>query len=153
MEKNKAIAKAMEYCARSEKSKNEVTFYLEAQGANPDDVDEIIERLVEEKFIDELRYARAYVADKYRFNSWGRKKISFQLKSKGIPSELISEAMEDLDPDQYYEHLKEQLEKKLGSIKGDNYYEKKSKLMRYATGKGYEMDLIYDAVDEILQKT
>ena len=153
MKKNKALAKAMEYCARSEKSKRDVRSFLESVGAKIDEIEDIIDQLIQEKFIDELRYARAYVADKYRFNSWGRKKISFQLKSKGISTDIISMALEDLDTDSYYENLKQQLEKKLQSIRGGNYYEKKAKLMRYAASRGYEMDLIYDAIDEIFKKS
>jgi len=151
MEKNKALALGMEYCARSEKSSNEVRYYLESKSAKPDDLDDIIEKLVEEGFIDELRYATSYVTDKHRFNSWGRKKLSYQLAAKGIPSNIIKQALETLDPDEYYEDLKEQIEKKSGSIKGGSYYEKKAKLTRFAAARGYEMDLIFDAVDEVLQ--
>ncbi len=152
MEKNKALAKAMEYCAKSEKSIKDTKVYLHSIGAKEDQMDDIIDQLLAESFIDELRFAQAYVTDKYRFNSWGKKKISHQLSAKGIPSNLINDALDTLDPDEYYEHLKEQLEKKSGSIKGGSYYEKKAKLTRFAASRGYEMDLIFDAIDEILRK-
>jgi len=152
MEKNKALALGMEYCARSERSSNETRYYLESKGVKPDDLDDIIEKLKEEGFVDDLRFAISYVADKYRFNSWGRKKISYQLSAKGIPSRFITEALDTLDPDEYYDHLKEQIEKKSATIKGGNYYEKKAKLTRFAAARGYEMDLIYDAIDEILKQ-
>jgi regulatory protein len=152
MEKNKALAKAMEFCARSEKSIKDTKLHLSSIGAQADQMDDIIDQLLNEGFIDERRYAQAFVTDKYRFNSWGRKKISHQLSGKGIPSNLIKEALDTLDPDEYYEHLKEQLEKKSGSIKGGSYYEKKAKLTRFAAGRGYEMDLIFDAIDELLKK-
>ena len=142
----------MEYCARSERSTQEVRSNLETIGTKPSDIEEIIAQLKKESFIDELRYARSFVADKYRFNSWGKQKIRYQLKGKGIPNEIIQKALETLDPDEYFEHLKEQLEKKIPSVKGDNYYTKKAKLMRFAASKGYEPDLIYDAIDEILKK-
>lgn len=151
MEKSKALAKGMDYCARTEKSKKEVRNYLETIGARQGDVDDIIDQLVEEGFIDELRYAESYVSDKFRFNSWGKIKIRYQLSAKGIASRVIDEALESLDPDEYYELLKEQLEKKLPSVKGGSYYEKKAKLMRFAAGRGFESDLIYDAIDEILR--
>ena len=152
MEKNKALALGMEYCARSEKSTKETRNFLASKGVNPEHIDGILAQLKEEGFIDDLRYATAFVADKYRFNSWGRKKISYQLGSKGIPSSIINKALETLDSDQYYEHLTEQLEKKLGSIKGGSYYDKKAKLIRFAAARGYEMDLIYNAIDELLKK-
>ncbi len=152
MEKNKALAKAMEFCARSEKSIKDTKLHLSSIGAKADQMDDIIDQLLNEGFIDEHRYAQAFVTDKYRFNSWGRKKISHQLSAKGIPSNLINEALDTLDPDEYYKHLKEQLEKKSGSIKGGSYYEKKAKLTRFAAGRGYEMDLIFDAIDELLKK-
>src|SRR5210317_1648366 len=101
MDKNKALAKAMEYCARSEKSRNEVRSFLEKNAASEQDIDDILATLVEEKFIDELRYAMAYVADKYRFNSWGKIKISYNLSSKGIAPAIIREALDSLDPDEY----------------------------------------------------
>jgi regulatory protein len=151
MEKNKALAKAMEYCARSEKSPKEVLYHLETIGTNPSDMDEIIVHLKKEGFIDESRYARSYVADKYRFNSWGKQKIRYQLQGKGIPGNIIKDALDTLDPDEYYDNLKDQIEKKLSSLKGDNKYQKKAKLIRFAAARGYESDLIYMAVDEILK--
>ena len=152
MEKSKALAKGMEYCARTEKSKKEVISYLETIGADKDDVDDILDKLIEEGFIDEVRYAESFVSDKFRFNSWGKTKIRYQLSAKGISSRVIDDALETLDPDEYYETLKEQLEKKLSSIKGGNYYDKKAKLMRFAAGRGFESDLIYDVIDEILRQ-
>lgn len=150
MDKNKALARAMEYCARSERSRKEVGTFLESIGAPQDDVDGIISHLEKEKFIDELRYAEAFVSDKHRFNYWGKMKISYQLSAKGITREIINQAFDTLDPDEYYENLKEQLRKKLNTIKGGNYYDKKSKLVRFAASRGYEMDLIYEAVDGLL---
>lgn len=152
MEKNKALAIGMDYCARSERNSNETKYYLQTKGVSPDDLDDIIRNLIDEGFIDDLRYAKSYVADKYRFNSWGRKKISYQLAAKRIPSNIINEALETLDPDEYYENLKEQLRKKSGSIKGGSFYEKKAKLTRFAAARGYEMDLIFSAIDELLRK-
>jgi len=152
MEKIKALEKAMAFCARSEKSRKETARYLESLGVNAEDTGEIISKLIEEKFIDELRYAEAFARDKFRFNSWGKKKISYQLGSKGIPPDIIDQALQSLDPDEYYEELKAQLQKKLNTIRGGSYYEKKSKLLRFAAGRGYETDLIYEAVDELLHK-
>jgi len=151
MEKNKALAQAMEYCARSERCTRDTKIFLESIGTNDDDIDAILIQLKKENFLDELRFARAYVNDKYRFNSWGRKKISYQLRAKGVQSEIITQALEVLDPDEYYENLKEQLAKKSASVKGGSYYEKKAKLTRFAAGRGFEMDLIFDAIDEVLK--
>jgi len=153
MEKNKSLTQGMEYCARSERSVKETRYFLKSIGTKPEDIEDILDQLKKENFLDELRYANSFVNDKYRFNSWGRKKISYQLSAKGIPSHIIQQALEVLDPDEYYEHLKEQLEKKLNSIKGGNSYQKKAKLMRFAASKGYESDLIYDAINEILKKS
>ena len=141
----------MEYCARTEKSKKEVRNYLATIGTRQGDVDDIIDQLADDGFIDELRYAESFVSDKFRLNSWGKAKIRYQLSAKGIASKIIDQALESLDPDEYYLKLKEQLEKKLISVKGGTYYEKKAKLMRFASGRGFESDLIYDAIDELLR--
>ena len=138
MDRNKALSRAMEYCARTEKSKKEVRSYLDTIGARREDVDDIIDQLVDEGFIDELRYAESFVSDKFRLNSWGRIKIRYQLSAKGISSQTIDQALESLDPDEYYEKLKELIEKKHSSVKGGTYYEKKAKLMRFAAGRGFE---------------
>jgi regulatory protein len=152
MEKDKSLAKAMEYCARSERSRKEVVSFLESIGAKEQDINDVISHLIKENFIDDLRYAEAYVSDKYRFNKWGKKKISYQLVARGIPGDIIDQALATLDPDEYYQGLKDEIEKKLRTLKGGSYYDKKSKLLRFAAGRGYETDLIYEVVEELLHK-
>jgi len=150
MDRGKILAKAMDYCARSERCISETRAFLDSIGAGEADREEVLERLKTEGFINELRYARAYTADKYRLNSWGRVKIRYNLNAKGIPSVIIHTAMEILDPDEYYENLKDDLAKKLKSVTGKSTWEKKGKLVRFAAGRGFESDLIYMAVDEVI---
>jgi regulatory protein len=98
----------------------------------------ILRHLVEEKYIDDRRYAEAFVRDKYRFNKWGRIKIAQGLRMKGIDSETISTAMEAIDEAEYLDILRDLIKAKRKSTRGKNDYEINGKLVRFATGRGFE---------------
>jgi regulatory protein len=97
---------------------------------------------VEEKYIDDKRYAEAFVRDKYRFNKWGRIKIAQGLRMKGIDSETISNAMETINETEYLSILRDLIKTKRKSIRGKNDYEINGKLARFATGRGFEYGAI-----------
>ena len=106
-------------------------------------------RLQEERFIDEQRFACSFVRDKYRFNQWGRIKISQQLKLKHIPEALIMKAMEEIDESEYLSLLTDQLARKIRSVKARNDYERNGKLIRFAVGRGYEMGEVIECLKKI----
>lgn len=102
----------------------------------------ILRHLVEEKYVDDRRYAEAYVRDKYRFNKWGRIKIAQGLRMKGIDREAIEAAMEVIDEEEYLSILRDLLKTKRKNTKGKSDYEINGKLIRFATGRGFEFAAI-----------
>ena len=134
-----ARLKAETYCAMSEHCTDDVCRKLEQWGAPLTAYDSILEHLKKEKYVDDRRYAIAFVRDKYRFNQWGRIKIAQALRMKHIPSACIDEAMEEIDEQEYLNILTSLLKKKVRSIKASNDYERNGKLVRFAAGHGYEI--------------
>ncbi len=116
------------------------------------EISEIIEFLKKEKYIDEHRYAEAFVNDKYRFNKWGKYKIKFTLKQKHIPEPIISEALNKIPDENYHSLLYDELSKKLRNLPKNSDYELKSKLYRFAASRGYENDLILEVINELLSE-
>ena len=96
-----ALNKAAAYCTLCERCISEVSAKLTAWGVTPCEQQKIIERLQSEGFIDEARYCRAFVNDKVRFNRWGRIKIRAALSEKPLPRELVNEAIDNIDDEQY----------------------------------------------------
>ena len=104
---SEALNKAAAYCTLCERCISEVSTKLTAWGVPHGEQEKIIARLTDEKFIDESRYCRAFVNDKVKFNRWGRIKISAALRDKRLPQELIRDAIEDIDEEQYLQSLGE----------------------------------------------
>ena len=144
-----ARLKAEAYCAMSEHCSDDVYRKLEQWGAPLAAYDSILEYLRKEKFVDDQRYAIAFVRDKYRFNQWGRIKIAQSLRLKHIDTESINLAMEEIDEGEYQEVLLSLLRKKLPAIKAKNDYERNGKLIRFAASHGYSMDEILQCLKRI----
>lgn len=146
-----AKAKAMAYCAYQERSQQEVRNKLYEYGLTPDEVENLIAELIGENFINEERFAKAYAGGKFRIKKWGRIKIRQGLKLHKISDYCLRKGMAEIDPDDYYETLKELLRKKTAGLTEKDPFALRTKLVRYAAGKGYEQDIIWDAINEILE--
>jgi len=137
------------YCSTAERCVSEVRKRLAGLDVDDEAADRIIAALVNEKFIDEARYSRAFVNDKFRFNKWGRRKIAFELKQKGLSSLLIEDALDTIDAGQYDETLKNLLLKKKASVKAKSEYDLVAKLASYAVSKGFEAVLVFAAIKQL----
>ena len=142
-----ALNKAAAYCTLCERCISEVRTKLQAWGMLPAQQENIIKRLVQERFIDESRYCRAFVNDKLRFNHWGRIKIAAGLREKRLPKEFVQEALEAIDDDEYMTVLKDTIAIKRREYKGKDDYATGQKLMRYAASRGFEPSLIVRAIN------
>lgn len=114
----------------------------------------VVMKLVQEKFIDEQRFAKAFVRDKFRYNHWGRVRIEQELKMRKISLRHIEEGLEEIDTQDNLESLRSIIEKKRPSVKGKNEYEIRGKLIRFALGRGFAMDDVIKVVgslDECLE--
>ena len=142
MSENEARFKAEAYCSITEHCRAEVMEKLYQWGVPPVWMDGILNHLEQEGYIDSLRYAKAFVRDKYRFNQWGRIKITQSLRQKHLASTDIVVAMEEIDEEEYFSVLEHLIARKLPSIKAKNSFERNGKLVRFAASRGYEMNEI-----------
>ena len=144
-----ALIKAAAYCAYQERTQQEVRTKLYTYGLEPDDVEEIIVRLGQEKMLDEERYAQSYVRGKYGLKKWGRRKIVQGLKAKGISDYCIKQGLKEIDYDVYEQNLQQLIEKKNATEKEKNPFARRQKLTYYLVSKGYESDLVQDALKKL----
>jgi regulatory protein len=150
--KEQALQKLRQYCAYQERSHSEATQKLWDLGVRRADHDEIISTLIEEDYLNEERYAKAFAGGKFRMKDWGRKKIYYALKEKQVSEYCIKKAMKEIDDDDYKNVLRDLAEKKYASLKNEQYLVRKKKTMDYLLQKGYEGDLVTRAVNELTDK-
>ena len=149
MNYKEALSYTMDLCSRQEKCSSEIREKLKKFKVQEAAVEKVLQILKKEGFIDESRYAGMFVRDKLRINRWGKIKIQYMLSSKRIPDEIIREAMEGIDDQNYLEILKEELSKKQKSVKVENPFEVRNKLARFAQQRGFESGLIFQVLDEM----
>lgn len=141
-----ALNKAAAYCTLCERCISEVNTKLTAWGVPHCEQEEIIARLIDEKFIDEARYCHAFVNDKVRFNRWGRIKITAALRDRQLPQEHIKGAVENIDEEIYLQSLKEVIDIKRRELKGKDDFATQQKIIRHAASRGYEPSLIIKTI-------
>lgn len=144
-----ALCVTAEYCLADMRRKMARWELLDKDGdaADEDAEERILERLVRERFIDESRYAHAFVRDKSRYNRWGRVRIQQELRMRQIPQLIIDDALMEIDADETLDTLRTLIEHKRPTVKGRNDYEVRMKLIRFALSRGYEMDDILKVVE------
>jgi len=147
MTETEGKTRAEAYCSAAEHCRSEVRAMLERHGAEKPDIESIINHLVKEGFIDESRYASAFVHDKVRFAKWGRVKIAQALWQKRIPQDITDAALESIDDDEYMTALKDVVKAKFRTVKGATEYERKMKTMRSVCSRGYEPPLVRKVLD------
>lgn len=141
-----ALHKAAAYCSLSEKCIYDVQEKLKSWGADIQDQEKIINYLIKEKFIDEKRFALAYVKDKFQYNKWGKIKIRIMLQQKKIPPHIIEDALNQIDEKAYQEMIIHLLADKAKNLTYKDAYDKKAKLIRYLTGKGFEIESVIEVI-------
>lgn len=146
------LSKAANYCSKKETSIFELKRKLFAWKVDDNLYDSIIDYLLENNFIDEQRYASAYVNDKFKFNHWGRIKIRFMLESMNIESSFITSALSQIDKNEYRSVAEIEIQKKLNSLKIVDEFDLRQKLYKNLTGKGFEIELIKSISDECINK-
>jgi regulatory protein len=134
------------YCAYQERCDFEVRQKLFSWNLASEDVDALISDLITHNFLNEQRFAEAYVSGKFRIKRWGRVKIRQQLKLKKISAYSINKGMAVIDDDEYIKTAKELIESKSRLIKSKNQWDKINKLKRYLSSKGYETELVHELI-------
>lgn len=148
-ETQSALSKMMALCSRGEKSIFDIQEKLRGWNIAEQDIESVINDLIKEKFLDQERFCRAYVRDKMRFNQWGKIKIKFMLSSKNISKELIDKNLAEIDGDEYFGIVKNVLNVKLRGKAIPEDYNQKMKIVASLSRKGFETDIIFDALKEI----
>jgi len=143
-----ALAKAEHYCAYQERAQQEVRDKLYDWGLWPDAVESTISGLISGGFLNEERFAKAYVTGKFRQKGWGKIKIKQGLKLKCVPDVLIKKALLLIDADAYTETLTNILTKKARTLAERDTYKRRYKLQQYALSRGYENDIILDVLKD-----
>jgi regulatory protein len=143
-----ALNKSMAQCSRREYCCDDIRNKLISWGVTANDSEKIVSNLIKENFINEHRFASAYVKDKFIYNKWGKLKIASHLKQKNIPVNIVKEALDSIDYDVYTKVLKELISNHRRSVKSKNQYDLKAKLLRYGLSKGFESSLLYDILNE-----
>ena len=110
----------------------------------------LLESLIQDRFVDDLRYATAFAREKSRLTGWGPAKIKYMLVGKGIPKSVVEEALREIDPDEALRKMRSVLEAKYRTLAGDP--QEKFKLLKFGLTRGYEYDAIAPVVDDILKK-
>lgn len=145
--KLQAKKRAESFCAYQERSQQEIRDKLYKWGQYPADVENIIVDLITDNFLNEERFTLAYTSGKFKIKQWGKIKIAHGLKFKRIPPRLVNEALNTIDPDEYFHTLTQIIEKKARVLSEKEPYKRKMKLAQYAISRGFEKDLIFDILN------
>lgn len=143
------LEKIRHWCAASEHCSRDVVIKLQQLHFPSDKVEDALATLRKEGFINDERFARAFVRGKFHNLKWGRQKIVNELRARGLDKSLIDQAMEEIQEEEYCSILGKEINKKLRSIKNKDFLSQKAALLRFASSRGYEFSL----VSRILKKT
>lgn len=146
-----ALSSLMRICARAEKCSSDALRSMRRWGLSDADARVVLERLIRERFIDDGRYAAAYVREKMRFSGWGERKIRASLRAKAIAPKIIDEAMCQMVPEDNASRLRDMLQKKAAKTTARDLYDLKGKLVRFAVGRGFDLDDVLEVVEEIIR--
>ena len=134
-------------CAQAEHCEKEMRDKLKRWDIDESAQGRIIQRLISERYIDDERYARAFVKDKIRYNKWGRRKVQQALWLKQIDPDIQQRVLDEIDEKEYLDVLRPLLHQKRKTIKAQNDYELNQKLVRFALGRGFTFDIIRQCLD------
>lgn len=146
-----ALQKMQHYCAYQERCHQEVRTKLLELEVYGDRLEEVMLALIEEGFLNEERFARSFARGKFRLKQWGRIRILKELKTRQISEYCRRKALEEIDEEEYLEALKGVLNKKLQQTgREQGLYQQKQKAVRYALSRGFEPELAWKLLDEIV---
>ena len=146
---DQVLDKIAKYCAYQERCVKDVRDKLKTFDIPQTEKDEILDYLLDNRFVNDDRFAKSFVRGKINQSGWGVNKIRFHLIQKGIDKEIIDEALEQTDEETYRQRLIDILKVKAKTVKAENDFEKKRKLAAYAMQKGFEGSLVWEVINGI----
>ena len=142
-----AYLQLAQLCARSEHCQYEMLEKMRKWNMTDEAQARVMQRLISEYYVDDERYARAFVHDKIRYNKWGRRKVEQALWMKHIDEDIRERVLSDIDDDEYISILRPLLKQKRRNIKAQSDYEQNQKLVKFALGRGFTFDIIRQCMD------
>jgi len=151
MTEQEAYLQLAALCAQAEHCEQEMRDKMRRWELDETVQNRIIDRLIKERYVDDERYARAFVKDKIRYNKWGRRKVQQALWQKRIDADIQQRVLDEIEEKEYLDILRPLLKQKRKSIKAESDYELNQKLVRFALGRGFGFDIIRQClnVDDI----
>ena len=146
-----ALTSLMRLCARAERSSGDAMRLMATWMVPEADRQGVLQRLIKDRFIDDSRYAEAFVREKSNLSAWGEYKIRTALRRKGIADNIINSALQQMPAEQNLERLTERLKRKMRTIKYDTTYQLKTKLIRHALSLGFTMDDVLKCVEDVMR--
>lgn len=147
MTEQEAYLQLATLCAQAEHCEQEMRDKMKRWEIDETAQNRIIDRLVKERYIDNERYARAFVKDKIRYNKWGRRKVQQALWMKRIDNDIQQRVFDEIDDKEFLDVLRPLLKQKRKSTKAANDYELNQKLVRFALGRGFTFDIIRQCLE------
>lgn len=147
MSEQEALLRLTSLCSTAEHCSHEMVEKMRRWEIDEDTQARIMEYLVKEKYIDDERYARFFAKDKIRYNKWGRRKVEQAMWQKHIDTDIQQRVLDEIDDDEYLLILRPLLKSKRRTVKAANNYEMNMKLIRFAMGRGFTMDIIRQCLD------
>ena len=148
---NEALKKLEHYCSYQDRCHKEVEDKLHKMNMIPEAKEKIIVHLIEHKFLNEERFAKSFARGKFRIKKWGKQRIVRELKFKGISKYNIDSGLKEISEEDYLQTFNELAEKKFNSITETNIYKKKKKLIDYLLYRGWETNLVFDKVNQLVK--
>ena len=146
---DQVLDKIAKYCAYQERCTKDVRDKLKTYDIPQEDRDKILDYLLDNRFVDDERFSKSFVRGKINQSGWGLNKIRFHLVQKGIAKEIIDEALQQTDEEVYRQRLIDILKTKSKTVKAENDFEKRRKLVAYAMQKGFESALVWEVVKDL----
>lgn len=146
-----ATKKLESYCAYQERCHKEVTTKLWEMRMIPEAIDQIVTHLIQENYLNEERFSRAYARGKFNIKKWGRNRIVNELKFRSISKYNIKNALQEIDDDDYFTTLDKLAKKRVQEIKETNLQKRKKKLADYLLYRGWESHLVYEKIKELIK--
>ena len=147
--KEQAWQKIKHYCAYQERSHYEAKQKLYGFGLYKSEVETLLTQLIEEDYLNEERYAEQFAGGKFRMKHWGKIKITYELKQKGVSSYNIRRALQSIADADYSATLQKLTEAKWEQLKGEQYIARQAKATSYLLQKGFELPLIQKAIQQV----
>ena len=147
MTEQEAYLQLAAICAQAEHCEQEMRDKMKRWELDETVQNRIVDRLTKERYIDNERYARAFVKDKIRYNKWGRRKVQQALWMKRIDNDIQQRVLDEIDEKEYLDVLRPLLKQKRKSIKAESDYELNQKLVRFALSRGFTFDIIRQCLD------